>query len=355
MEQPHWSLTVARLRPPRPILTQERVAVARRTLRTVTRHRLITSVTAAATLAAALGLLASACVADGRNRTTVAGASTRQVASLAVTGPAERAVDRTVAAFDARTAAARGPIDVTVYYLRLVGAKRYLAPEEHEVAFASPGAGVAASAVTELLAGTPRYLGAARPFPSGTRLLGLGLHGGTATVNLSRQALGGASGDGYALQALVWTVTQVPRVKRVVVEVEGRTTGVLGGQPLSRLLGLGAGGRELVRDRGARLAPILLAEPLPRGAADGGRLVAKGQARVATGPVGLRLHDLDGRVVSQSYATLPSSGPGWAAFSGALTFVPPRTPQLWTVEAFLASPTDASVTYWVAVPIWVGR
>jgi Sporulation and spore germination/Immunoglobulin-like domain of bacterial spore germination len=346
--------------------------------RTVTRHRLISSVAGAAALAAALGLLASSCMADG------GGASTRRATTLALSSPAEpqrsgephggapvdregsgfgephgiaqlgQAVDRTVAAPDARTAAAGGPMDVTVYYLRPVGATRYLAPERHEVAFASSPTGVAASAVTELLVGVPRYLGMTRPFPSGTRLLGLGVDDGTATVNLSRQALGGASGDGYAVQALVWTVTQVPPVKRVVVEVEGRSAGVLDGQPLASLLGVGAGGRQLVRDRATRLAPILLASPAPREAVEGGRVVAKGQARVAAGAVGLRLRDPSGRVVSQGYAALPSGAPGWAAFSGALTFLPPLGPQLWTVEAFETSPTDASVIYSVAVPVWVG-
>jgi spore germination protein GerM len=331
-------------------------------------------VAGAATLAAALGLLSSACVADGRDGVSAGDHSSRREATLALSGPAEPAgpsesqagdpmaqtLDRSVArenriaaAADAGTAAT-APIDVTVYYLRPVGATRYLAPERHEVAFASSPTGVAASAVTELLVGVPRYLGMTRPFPSGTRLLGLGVDDGTATVNLSRQALGGASGDGYAVQALVWTVTQVPPVKRVVVEVEGRSAGVLDGQPLASLLGIGTGGRQLVRDLAARLAPVLLASPAPREVVKGGRVAAKGQARVAAGTVGLRLRDPSGRVVSQGYAALPSGAPGWAAFSGALTFLPPRGPQLWTVEAFETSPTDASVIYSVAVPLWVG-
>ena len=311
--------------------------------------------TAAATLAAALGLVVSACVADGRGGAPERAGSTRQVATLGLTRPDGQAVDRTVAAPDARSEAARGPMDVMVYYLRAVGTTRYLAPEEREVPFAPSVAELAGSAVTELLQGTPRHLGPKRPFPSGTRLLGLGLEAGTATVNLSREALRGADGDGYALQALVWTVTEVPQVKRVVVEVDGRSAGDLDGRPLSSLLGAGAGGRELVRDRAARLAPILLAEPLAEATVEGSRVVAKGQARVAASMVGLRLHDPSGQVVSQSYAALPSNVPGWAAFSGALTFVPPPTRQLWTVEAFETSPTDASVTYSVAVPVWVGR
>ena len=340
----------------------------------MTRHRLIRSVTGAATLAAALGLLGGACAADGGGASGQRApgsrheAPTRQVPTLALTRPAEPegpalrgnvqagpAIDRMAAASGGRAAAARAPIDVTVYYLHPAGGSRYLAPEQHEVPFASSATGVAASAVTELLAGTPRHLDSARPFPSGTRLLGLGLDGGTATVNLSREALGTTGGDGYALQALVWTATQVPRVKRVVVQVEGRSDGFLDGQPLAGLLGIGTGDRELVRDRAARVAPILLAEPAWRDAVEGDRVVAKGRARVAGGTVGLRLRDPSGRVVSQGYAALPSDAPGWATFSGALTFLPPLEPQLWTVEAFETSATDGSVTYSVSVAVWVGR
>src|SRR6266498_33423 len=100
---------------------------------------------------------------------------------------------------------------------------------------------------------------------------------------------------------------------------------------------------------------LLLAEPAPRAPVEGTRVVVKGQARIASGTVGLRLRDPSGRVVSQSYAALPSTAPSWAMFSGALSFVPPPKPQLWTAEAFESSPTDASVTYSVAVPVWVGR
>ena len=302
----------------------------------------------AATLAAALGLLASGCM-DG----ATSPASRRQATTLALARPADRADEVP----DARLAPARWHQDVTVYYLRSVGrgGTRYLAPEEHQVPYALPVGKVASAAVTELLAGRPRYLGATRPFPAGTRLLDLRLANGTAIVNLSRQALGAASADGYPLQALVWTVTQLSSIKAVVVQVEGRGGGTIDGRPVAGLLGVGAGGRPIVRDRAVRLAPILLDEPGPRATVAGDRVVAKGLARVATGTVGLRLHDRTGRVVSQSYASLASSAPAWGVFSGALSFSPPAARQLWTVEAFEASPTDGSVTYSVEVPVWVGR
>lgn len=329
----------------------------------MTQRRLITIASGVAATGAVLGLLATACAATGD-----ADPSARHVAAVALRHPAQRAArermaeeraeeragDRAVDA-DATPLSRRSPLELTVYYLREVGGMRYLAPERRELLTAPPSQDAATAAVTELLAGSPRCLGATRPFPAGTRLLGLRVEDVTATVNLSAGALGASNGDGYAVQALVWTVTQIPRIARVVVEVEGRTGGTLAGGDVSRLLGVGAGGRQLVRDRTVRVAPILLHQPAPGAAVEGGRVVVKGEARVASGTVGLRLRDRSGRVVSQSYAALGASAPAWGAFSGALSFAPPPTPQPWTVEAFEASPTDASVTYRVAVSVWVGR
>jgi hypothetical protein len=332
--------------------------VARPTLPQVTvtrRRRLLASATGVAALAAVWGLVAGALAAGGAGggRAPAAEPARRLPATLAMTTPVERALERTMAAPEERVAAARSSMDVSVFYLRKVGTLRYLAPERREVPFSPSAARATATALIELLAGTPRHLGTARPFPDGTRLLALRVDGGTATVNLSRQALGASGGDGYAMQALVWTATQAPEVKRVVVEVEGRRSGTLGGRPVSRLLGVGAGGRELVRDRGARVAPVLLDEPGQGATVRGGRVVVRGRARLAGGTVGLRLRDDAGRVVAQGYAALPDSG-RWAVFSGALSFEPPPRRARWSVEAFEFDPTDASVTYSVAVAVLVG-
>jgi hypothetical protein len=331
-------------------------------MRTVTQRRLITIASGVAALGAGLGLLATAYSARGQ--VDAPDPPARHVATLAMRPPdqgppteriaEERAVDRAVEA-DATPISRQSPLELTVYYLRDVGGVRYLAPERHELLAAASARDAATAAVTQLLTGRPGSIGTTRPFAARTRLLGLKVADATATVNLSASALDASSGDGYPVQALVWTVTQDPRISRVVVMVEGRTGGTLAGRPVSRLLGVGAGGRELVRDRSVRIAPVQLDLPAPGSGAEGGRVVVKGQARVATGMVGLRMRDPSGRVVSQGYAVLGATAPAWGAFSGALSFLPPSNPQLWTVEAFEVDPTDASVTYLVAVPVWVGR
>jgi germination protein M len=313
-----------------------------------TRRRLISSLSGAAALTTVLSLLLSAC--DGGRGVSIPERRQQRAAAAALPGPAPAGDRRPVN----RLAPAEGRLGVTVYYVRRMGEERYLVPEARMVPSARAVAELARAAVTELLRGRPRCPASERPFPAGTRVLGLRVAAGTATVNLSRDALGAASPDGYALQSLVWTVTQLPQLRRVVVQVEGRSRGSIDGRPLAALLGMGAGGRQLVRDQSLRFAPILLEEPLPRVVVVGDRVVVRGEAHVAGGAVGLRLRDGSGGVVSQGFATL-GAGPGqWGRFSGSLTFTPPRRRQLWRVEAFEASTVDASVTYLVVVPVRVG-
>jgi Immunoglobulin-like domain of bacterial spore germination/Sporulation and spore germination len=246
----------------------------------------------------------------------------------------------------------RPDLHLTVWYPRTLDGRQYLVPERHTV----PGTrAVAAAAVTELLRGRPVFPGSRPPFAAGTRLRGVRIHAGTATVDLSREVLRGRPGDPqrYPLQALVYTVTQFPTVKRVVVAVEGRASGTVAGVPLAEFWDV-TPGKALVRDPGVRLAPISLVAPGPGAVVQGGRLVVTGEASVHEGTVSLRLRDGDGRVQAQGYATAAAAAPGRGPFSGALTFAAPARSQRWTLEAFEVSAADGSVVYWVHVPVWVG-
>jgi len=149
-------------------------------------------------------------------------------------------------------------------------------------------------------------------------------------------------------------VTQFRTVKRVVVAVEGRTSGAVAGRSLEEFWGV-APGRALTRDPTVRLAPIALVDPGPGTVVKGGRLVVTGEASVYEGNVSLRLRDGAGRVVAQGYTTAATAAPGRGAFSGALTFTAPGQAQRWTLEVFEVSAADGSIVYAVHVPVWVGR
>jgi hypothetical protein len=223
-------------------------------------------------------------------------------------------------------------LNLAVYYLRDFGDQRYLAPEWHPVPYTK---GVAGAAIGELLAGEPYCPGSQRPLPAGTRLRGVRVEDGTATVDLSGT---GPRLSRWPLQALVHTLTQFPTVQRVQVKVDGRAVG----GPLGR-------------DRDIRLAPIALAEPAPGAVVAGKRLVVRGEASVFEGTVSLRLLDDRGQVMAQGHATAAEGAPGRGPFAGALRFTPPATPHHWTLEAFEVSAEDGEIGYSVSLPVWVGR
>jgi hypothetical protein len=300
-------------------------------------------------LTAGLGVVASLLMlAACSGEPAAPGAATR--ARVAEGSPAAS----TVAVLQrAETTPARPALHVTVYYPRALDGRQYLVPERHAV----PGtSAVAAAAVDELLRARPVFPGSRPPFAAGTRLRGVRIRGGTATVDLSREVLRGPPGDAqrFPLQALVYTVTQFRTVKRVAVAVEGRAAGTVAGVPLAEFWDV-APGTALARDPAVRLAPISLAAPGPGAVVQGGRLVVTGEASVHEGTVSLRLRDGDGRVQAQGYTTAATAAPGRGPFSGALGFAAPARSQRWTLEVFEVSAADGSVVYWVHVPIWVGR
>jgi Immunoglobulin-like domain of bacterial spore germination/Sporulation and spore germination len=289
----------------------------------------------------------------------LAGGCTTEVSSAASRSQAERAADAPAApgrGFTAPPAGLEGrAVLLRVYYLRIVGEDHYLVPERHRVRL---GASQPESAVRELLAGTPVYPGSTRPFPSGSRLLGFGLDGGTAVVNLSREAVrvpGGPEAARQAVQALVWTVTRAADIRRVLVKVEGKTAGEVDGRDLGELWGPRASRAGLTRDERLALAPIVLVEPVPGARVVGGRVVVRGEAGVANGVVSLRLRDRDGTVAAQGFTSSDVEAPARAPFSGSLAFEPPARAEDWTLEVFEASAGDGSVRYSVELPVRVGR
>lgn len=88
---------------------------------------------------------------------------------------------------------------------------------------------LASQLVKQLIGGPTNWLkGAAvrSAFPAGTRLRGLDVTGGLATVDLSRQA---RAGDlrGMSIQ-LMWTLRQLPEVRRMRLKIDGKAVQVPG-------------------------------------------------------------------------------------------------------------------------------
>ena len=68
--------------------------------------------------------------------------------------------------------------------------------------------------------------------PAGTRLLGITIRNGVATVDLSTEfdSGGGSTSMGYRLAQVVYTLTQFSTVKSVIFQIEGETVTVFGGE-----------------------------------------------------------------------------------------------------------------------------
>jgi len=96
---------------------------------------------------------------------------------------------------------------------------------------------VGAAAVNALLAGPNEAELGARPamytaIPDGTRLLGLSIQGGIATVNLSREfeSGGGSASVLGRLAQVVFTLTQFPTVQGVKFQLDGEPVEVFSGE-----------------------------------------------------------------------------------------------------------------------------
>ncbi len=98
-----------------------------------------------------------------------------------------------------------------------------------------PTRAVATAAVNALLAGPTRVeqaTGTTTAIPLGTRLLGISIHTGVATVDLTSdyESGGGSLSMQMRLAQVVFTLTQFPTIKAVRFELDGRPVNVFSGE-----------------------------------------------------------------------------------------------------------------------------
>lgn len=235
---------------------------------------------------------------------------------------------------------------VAVYYLKMTGRDLYLVREVHAV---KPTQEVVRAALEELIHGMPRTPGAFRVLPPDTRILGIKIAKGTATVDFSREVLKanvGAAGEALGIQSIVNTLTEFPQVKQVRFLVEGGLDerarawwGHIGlyEQPFKRNL-------ENVWE-----PAIWVTAPAPE-ARVRSPLEVRGSARVFEGTVNLRLVTEDGRQLAETFSTATAGAPGRGDFQATLAFTPPRGGKGY-LEVFWISPNDGSELDKVRVPV----
>jgi germination protein M len=160
---------------------------------------------------------------------------------------------------------------------------------------------VATAAVTALLAGpthAERAAGLSSAIPEGTRLLGISIHDGVATVDLTSeyQAGGGSRSMQMRLGQVVYTLTQFPTVKTVRFRLDGTPVDVFSSEGIVLDHPVGRS------DYSDLLPAITVAAPEP-GARVASPVRVSGSANVFEANVTVQVLDADGHVVGRTFTT----------------------------------------------------
>ncbi len=236
-------------------------------------------------------------------------------------------------------------MQVAVYYLKNGNNEMYLVREVHEI---EKSTGVARAALNELISGKPLTSDAFKVIPADTKILGVKIENGIATVDFSKEVLKanvGSGGEGLGIDSIVNTLTEFPAVKKVQFTVDGKAEngmdwwGHVGlyEQPFGRNLN---SVYEPVIWVTAPLADQSITSPVK----------IRGNARVFEATVSFRLKDADGKILAQGFATALAGAPDRGDFEAELKFTPSSAGK-GQLEVFEESMKDGSDQNMVIIPV----
>ena len=210
--------------------------------------------------------------------------------------------------------------------------------------------GVARAAMNALLdpdAVLARYSQLSSGIPSGTKLLGLAIKNGVATVDFSSEfeSGGGSASATYRLGQVTYTLTQFPTVRAVLFQVEGRTVTTFGPE------GIVLDGPQARKDFEELLPSIFVDRPA-FGAAAGNPVRITGNANVFEATFRIALLDASGKVLvdQQAMATCGSGCRG--TFDATLQYDVPKA-QYGTLRVYFGSAQDGSPQDIRDYPVWL--
>jgi len=209
------------------------------------------------------------------------------------------------------------------------------------------GEGVSRVALAALFRGATaaeRVAGYTSAVPSHTKVLGVSLHGGVATVDLSG---GFASGGGSVSMLLrvaqvVHTATQFAGVRKVAFRLDGEPVETIGGEGVIVAPAVGR------TDFEGQAPPILVESPLP-GDRVGAQLVVRGTANVFEARLDVDLVRPDGTRLAHR-AVSASAGTGTRG-TFSLRIATTHAPRRFTVVVYSLSAKDGSRIHLVEVPL----
>ena len=264
------------------------------------------------------------------------------VGPIRATPPPARAA--TTQATTATSAEAR-PLALKVYFMR----KDKLAVAGRTVPATKA---VGRAAMLQLLSGpypADKARGMTTCVPAGTRLLGLSVAHGTATVDLSRSfATGGGSLSMTArLAQVVYTLTQFPTVSRVVFWMQGRRVTVFGGEGIML-------DHPATRASFEYVTPAILVEAPTPGQAVSSPVLVSGSANVFEAELWVELTTPSGRLLAKRHVHASSGTGTRGTFSARLYYASPKS-QKGTLVAYDLSPKDGHRENVVRVPVMLSK
>jgi germination protein M len=160
---------------------------------------------------------------------------------------------------------------------------------------------VATAAVTALLEGpsrAERAAGLTTAIPAGTRLLGIAIAGGVATVDLTSeyQSGGGSLSMQTRLGQIVYTLTQFPTVRAVRFRLDGAPVDVFSGEGIVLDHPVG-------RSDYADLLPVITVVMPAQGARVTSPVRVSGSANVFEANVTVQVLDANGKEVGRTFTT----------------------------------------------------
>jgi Immunoglobulin-like domain of bacterial spore germination/Sporulation and spore germination len=209
---------------------------------------------------------------------------------------------------------------------------------------------VARGALDALLDGPDSFergLGMESAIPAGTKLRGIDISNGLATVDLTGefQSGGGSLSMSLRVAQVVFTLTQFPTVERVTIHIDGRAVAAVGGE--------GVPARNLTRADEERVTPLVLVESPVPGATVSSPLTVSGTSNTFEATVNYTITDPEGLILAEGHATATAGNGTWGTFRFTASFTTTRS-GLGTVLAYEIDPQTGNQQHVYEVPVRMG-
>lgn len=209
------------------------------------------------------------------------------------------------------------------------------------------GPAVARAAMEALLTGPnelERDLGMGSEIPAGTRLLGIDIANGLATVDLSGEfeSGGGSLSMTTRVAQVVYTLTQYETVDRVTIRLAGKEVDAIGGE--------GVPAKNLTRDDFRDNTPLILVEDPRPGDEVTAKFSVSGTSNTFEAGIEWLVTDWDGRIVKEGFTTATSGTGTWGTFDFDVD-LGGQAPGRITLVVFESSPRDGSPVNVYEVPL----